>query len=71
MYRLHGFCQSSNTFKVAFLLRDPNRRESANEMGEVPVLEDGPRRRVRAIPGWAEPYDVLPGERLVPKWVNT
>jgi len=21
MYRLHGFCQSGNTFKVAFLLR--------------------------------------------------
>ena len=21
MYRLHGFCQSGNTFKIAFLLR--------------------------------------------------
>ncbi len=63
MYRLHGFCQSGNTFKVAFLLRalqqawepvfvdfmhgatrEPGWRESANEMGEVPVLDDGPRR---------------------------
>jgi glutathione S-transferase len=63
MYRLHGFCQSGNTFKVAFLLRalgqpwepvfvdfmhgatrDPQWRETANEMGEVPVLEDGARR---------------------------
>lgn len=63
MYRLHGFCQSGNTFKVAFLLRalaqpwepvfvdfmhgatrDPHWRESANEMGEVPVLDDGARR---------------------------
>lgn len=63
MYRLHGFCQSGNTFKVAFLLRalnqqwepvfvdfmngatrDPQWREGANEMGEVPVLEDGARR---------------------------
>ena len=26
--------------------------------------------RVRAIPGWADPYDVLPGERIAPKWVN-
>ena len=24
--------------------------------------------RVRAIPGWADPYDVLPGERIAPKW---
>ncbi|KNZ33371.1 MAG: glutathione S-transferase [Methylibium sp. NZG] len=63
MYRLHGFCQSGNTFKVAFLLRalqqpfepvfvdfmrgatrDAGWRETANEMGEVPVLDDGPRR---------------------------
>ena len=63
MYRLHGFCQSGNTFKVAFLLRalsqpwepvfvdfmqgatrDAGWRESANEMGEVPVLDDGPLR---------------------------
>jgi glutathione S-transferase len=63
MYRLHGFCQSGNTFKVAFLLRaleqpwepvfvdfmrgitrDPSWRETANEMGEVPILEDGVRR---------------------------
>jgi glutathione S-transferase len=63
MYRLHGFCQSGNTFKVAFLLRalgvpfetvfvdfmqggtrDASWRESTNEMGEAPVLEDGARR---------------------------
>lgn len=65
MYRLHGFCQSGNTFKVAFLLRalgqpweavlvdymrgitrDVRWREAANEMGEVPILEDGGSRRV-------------------------
>ena len=58
MYRLHGFCQSGPTFKVAFALRamtqpwEPVRvdfmngatrqdawRESINEMGEAPVLE--------------------------------
>jgi glutathione S-transferase len=63
MYRLHGFCQSGNTFKVALLLRalgqpwepvfvdfmrgatrEPHWRETANEMGEVPILEDGARR---------------------------
>ena len=67
MYRLHSFCQSGPSFKVAFLLRALNLpwepvfvdfmngvtreaswRESANEMGEVPVLEfdtpGGPRR---------------------------
>jgi glutathione S-transferase len=63
MYRLHGFCQSGNTFKVAFLLRalqqpwepvfvdfmngvtrTPQWREQTNEMGEAPVLETGGRR---------------------------
>jgi glutathione S-transferase len=63
MYRLHGFCQSGNTLKVAFCLnalhqpweavfvdfmngrtRDADWREQINEMGEAPVLEDGPRR---------------------------
>jgi len=63
MYTLHGFCQSGNTFKVAFLLRALNQpweprfvdfmngvtrtgewREAMNEMGEVPVLDDGNRR---------------------------
>ena len=61
--RLHGFCQSGNTFKVAFALRamglphevvhvdfmrgrtrDPVWRAEVNEMGEVPVLDDGTRR---------------------------
>jgi glutathione S-transferase len=63
MYKLHSFCQSGNSFKVAFMLRHLNVpwepifvdfmhgatrqvawREQSNEMGEVPVLEDGPRR---------------------------
>ena len=63
MYRLHGFCQSGNTFKVAFLLRalgqpfetvfvdfmrgrtrDAAWREQTNAMGEAPVLDDGARR---------------------------
>ncbi|MDB5872778.1 MAG: Glutathione S-transferase [Ramlibacter sp.] len=67
MYRLHGFCQSGNTFKVAFLLRalrqpweavfvdylngttrDASWREQANEMGEAPVLDDGPRRMTQS-----------------------
>jgi glutathione S-transferase len=58
MYRLHGFCQSGNSFKVAFALRamgqpwepvfvdymngatrDASWREKVNEMGEAPVLE--------------------------------
>ena len=63
MYYLHGFCQSGNTFKVAFLLRALNQpweprfvdfmhgatrtgewRHDFNEMGEAPVLDDGERR---------------------------
>ena len=63
MLRLHGFSQSGNTYKVAFLLRalgvawqpvfvdfmhgatrDAGWREQTNEMGEVPVLEDGALR---------------------------
>ncbi len=26
--------------------------------------------RVKAIPGWGLPYDILPGERIAPKWVS-
>jgi glutathione S-transferase len=63
MYTLHGFSQSGNTFKVAFMLRalgqpfevrfvdfmhgvtrSPEWRGTTNEMGEVPVLDDGAKR---------------------------
>lgn len=63
MYELHGFAQSGNTFKVAFMLRALGQpytarfvdfmngvtrsgdwRSATNEMGEVPVLDDGQRR---------------------------
>jgi glutathione S-transferase len=63
VYRLHGFCQSGNSFKVAFALqalgqpwepvfvdfmhgatRTPGWREQTNEMGEAPVLDDGTTR---------------------------
>ena len=63
MIRLHGFSQSGNTFKVAFLLRalgvpfepvfvdfmhgatrEPAWRTQINQMGEVPVYEDGALR---------------------------
>jgi glutathione S-transferase len=59
-YKLHCFCQSGNSYKVALYLqcagldwepvlvdffngqtRDPKWRETVNEMGEAPVLEDG------------------------------
>ena len=62
MYKLHGFCQSGNTFKVAFFLnaleqpweavhvdfmngvtRTEAWRAQRNEMGEAPVLDDGGR----------------------------
>jgi glutathione S-transferase len=67
MYRLHGFCQSGNTFKVAMALhllqqpwegvfvdylrggvtRQDGWRADLNEMGEAPVLEftDGDETR--------------------------
>lgn len=63
MYRLHSFCQSGNSYKVALALnclrqpwepvfvdfmngvtREQAWRDGMNEMGEVPVLEDGPLR---------------------------
>ena len=25
-------------------------------------------QRLRAVPGWGDPYEVLPGERILPKW---
>lgn len=24
--------------------------------------------RIRALPGWADPYEILPGQRLAPRW---
>ncbi|MBI3374311.1 MAG: glutathione S-transferase N-terminal domain-containing protein [Betaproteobacteria bacterium] len=67
MYRLHGFCQSGNTFKVAFLLRALAQpwepvfvdfmngvtrtdawRSQSNEMGEVPVLEENGHRMTQS-----------------------
>jgi glutathione S-transferase len=24
--------------------------------------------RIRQIPGWGDPYEVLPGERIAPRW---
>ena len=47
MYRLHGFCQSGNTFKVAFLLR-------ALQQPWEPVFVDFMRGATRD-PGWREP----------------
>jgi glutathione S-transferase len=146
-YRLHGFCQSGNTYKVAFLLRALNQpwqaefvdymngvtrtgewREAANPMavapdpavmswlrgrldssfgivdahlatrrfmvGNAPTIADislcgylffplaesgyeiagrypaidAWRSRMREIPGWADPYEILPGERIEPRW---
>jgi glutathione S-transferase len=26
------------------------------------------RERLKAVPGWGAPYDILPGERLLPRW---
>ncbi|HEY3633697.1 MAG TPA: glutathione S-transferase family protein [Caldimonas sp.] len=68
MLKLHGFAQSGNTFKVAFLLRalgvqwrpvhlsfadfaggttrSAAWREGVNEMGEVPVLEDEAGKKI-------------------------
>ena len=25
-------------------------------------------QRIRDLPGWAHPYDILPGEPIAPKW---
>lgn len=70
MYKLHGFSQSGNTYKVALLLqalqqpwqavhlpmadfsagltRSDAWREQQNPMGEVPVLDDGGKRRTQS-----------------------
>jgi glutathione S-transferase len=96
MYRLHGFCQSGNSFKVAFLLRalgqpwepvfvdfmhgqtrTPEWRESTNEMGEAPVLDVDGRLMTQsgAILTWlAERHGAFGGrdadERLeVLRWI--
>jgi glutathione S-transferase len=97
MYRLHGFCQSGNTFKVAFALRamrqpfetvfvdfiqggvtrKPEWRDATNEMGEAPVFDTGERRLTQSgvILTWlAERHGMFGGrdadERLeVLRWI--
>ena len=26
------------------------------------------RERMRELPGWGSPYDIMPGQRVAPKW---
>ena len=65
-YRLHGFSQSGNTFKVAFLLRALNAPWEARFVDFMNgVTRTGEWREGT---GWANPYDILPGEYIPPKW---
>jgi glutathione S-transferase len=42
--------------------------ESGYEVaGRYPAIQAW-LQRIREIPGWADPYDILPGERLAVKW---
>lgn len=34
--------------------------------GRYPAI-DAWRNRLKALPGWGDPYDVLPGERIAPR----
>jgi Glutathione S-transferase len=27
-------------------------------------------QRMKAIPGWKDPYDLIPGERIAPRWTS-
>jgi len=66
-FKLHCFCQSGNSYKVALYLacakldwepvfadfmhgatRDPNWRQTVNEMGEAPVLETAGAKRTQS-----------------------
>ena len=51
-YRLHCFCQSGNSYKVR---------------SRFPHISAWLERLLK-IPGWGLPYDILPGERIAPKW---
>ncbi len=85
MKKLHAIAQSGNAYKVALMLRllkqpfesvyvhlfggqtrEPAWRAAHNAQGEVPVL----KQAIQKLPGWAGPYDLLPGERIAPKWVK-
>jgi glutathione S-transferase len=57
MYRLHCFSQSGNSFKVAFFLRALHQSWEA-------VFVDYMNGLTRDA-AWRE---VLPGERILPKW---
>lgn len=42
--------------------------ESAYEVTDTYPSIHAWLQRIRNLPGWADPYDLLPGERIAPKW---
>jgi glutathione S-transferase len=42
--------------------------ESGYEIASRYPAIDAWRTRLRALPGWGDPYDVLPGQRIAPRW---
>jgi glutathione S-transferase len=54
-------------FSLSGYLFYPAEESGYDVDGRFPRIA-GWRERLKAVPGWGAPYDILPGERLLPKW---
>jgi len=54
-------------FSLCGYLFYPEQESGYEVAGRFPHIEAW-LGRMRALPGWASPYDVLPGERIEPRW---
>jgi glutathione S-transferase len=54
-------------FSLSGYLFYPKEESGYDVRGRFPAIAAW-LERLRSLPGWADPYDVLPGERIAPKW---
>jgi glutathione S-transferase len=54
-------------FSLSGYLFYPAEESGYDARGRFPAIAAW-LERLRSLPGWADPYDVLPGKRVAPKW---
>ena len=54
-------------FSLSGYLFYPKEESGYDVRGRFPAIAAW-LERLRSLPGWADPYDLLPGERVAPKW---
>jgi glutathione S-transferase len=64
---LVGSAPTIADFSLSGYLFYPAEESGYDVRARFPAIADW-LTRVQAIPGWASPYEILPGERIEPKW---